>query len=474
MSRNYLKRGIGYLRRNGLSRTVIKACERLTADRSEADYVPYHADEAELLAQRQHVFEHPYMFSILVPVYNTDPKLFADMVSSVTSQTYGNWELILADASPDESRRNIVRDEFGDLEDKIKYVRVAQNRGISANSNEALAHATGDYVGLLDHDDILENTALFDIMSAIEERERELKSSGSYMRVMSVYTDEDKISEDGSRYFNLHKKPGPDPVLLATNNYVCHFFVADTGLVKSVGGFRSEYDGAQDHDLILRCFEGIKRTQIVHVPKVLYHWRSTSASTAENPDAKLYAYEAGRHAVSDHFKRAGLDVAVKDSAHLGFFEIGLPRLHKSVFSTTPEKLEESAKNGGFVPDSEFIMVLSDDLRPLDGDYIADMMSCMNLDCIGAVTGRIIASNSRTESAGFDIDAGGAKVPRFAGLYRLFSGYMHRASLDQLVSAFSTDCVLLRKDAVEDLPSLTLKDGYDIYYLPKAVFKRKSR
>ncbi len=475
MSRNYLKRGIGYLRRNGLSRTVIKAWERLTAARSEADYVPYHADEAELAAQREHVFDHPYKFSILVPVYNTDPKLFTRMIESVAGQTYGNWELILADASPDESRRNIVRDKFESLRDKIKYVRVAENRGISANSNEALAHATGDYTGLLDHDDILENTALFDIMSAIEERENFLKSSGTFMRVMAVYTDEDKVSEDEGRFFDLHKKPGPDPVLLSTNNYVCHFFVADTGLIKSVGGFRSEYDGAQDHDLILRCFEGIKRVQIVHVPKVLYHWRSTSGSTAENPDAKLYAYDSGKRAVTDHFKRSGLDVGVKDSPHLGFFEITLPRLHRSVVSIETEELEEMGKNGGSLPDSEFVMVLSKDLKPMDKDYIADMMSCMNLDWVGAVTGRIVAPNGSTESAGFDIDKDGGKVPRFKGLYRRFSGYMHRASLDQLVSAFSSDCVLIRKDAVNTVsPSLTLKDGYDIYYLPKAVFKRKSK
>ncbi len=146
MGRNYIKRGISYFRRNGLMLTFTKVCERLIADRAERDYRPYHADEEELQRQREHVFAHPYMFSILVPVYDTEPSLFLRMIESVGEQTYGNWELILADASPDDSREDIVRrfteeyersykDAFGPAEDKIRYVRVSENRGISANTN---------------------------------------------------------------------------------------------------------------------------------------------------------------------------------------------------------------------------------------------------------------------------------------------------------------------------------------------------
>ncbi len=474
MGRNYFKRGIGYFRRNGLSQTAIKVCERLVTDRTQADYVPGRVDESVLEEQRAHVFEQPYRFSILVPVYNTDEKVFKEMLESVAAQTYGNWELILADASPDDSRRSIVRDVFTDTADNVVYVRVTENRGISSNSNEALNHAKGDYVALLDHDDILVSTALFDMMSAIEEREHELKDAGKYMRVMAAYSDEDKVSADGSRYFDLHKKPGPDPVLLSTNNYVCHLFVADTGLVKSVGAFDSQYDGAQDHDLILRCFEGIKAEQIVHVPKVLYHWRSTSGSTAENPDAKLYAYEAGKRAVRDHFKRAGLDVEVTDSSHLGFFRLKYPKLHRSVDCITPEELDKR-RDSGTLSACDFVMILSPELKPLDDDHVADMMSCMNLDHVGAVTGKILGGRGKVESAGFDVDESGNLKPRFEGLYRHFSGYMHRADLDQLVGGFSPDCVLIRCDAIKSLsPQLTLRDGFDIYYLPKAVFKRKSK
>ena len=348
---NYFKRGISYLKRNGLKKTFYKGCERLQKDTDEKNYVPDHADEETLRTQRSHVFEHPYKFSILVPVYETDPVLFRKMLNSVGDQTYGNWELILADASLDGSRRDIVReftedynlrckDAFGSVFDKVVYVRLTENKGISGNTNEALSRAGGDYIALLDHDDVLENTALFDIMSAIEDREEKSRKDGAFSHVMTVYTDEDKISADDSTYFDHHSKPAFDPVLLCTNNYICHLFVADAVLAKGTGGFKTGYDGAQDHDFILRCVEGIRRDQIIHIPKVLYHWRSTAASTAENPDAKLYAYEAGGRAVSDHFKRLGMDVKVTNSSHLGFFELEYERFNGKVTEISEKRYRE--------------------------------------------------------------------------------------------------------------------------------------
>ena len=463
---NYLKRGISYFRRNGLARSFYKAAERLAADRAEKDYRPCRADEETILAQRNRVFDNPYRFSILVPVYETDPVLFREMLDSVGEQTYGNWELILADASADESRRSIVRDfmeeydlvckdRYGTLHDKVVYLKLDENKGIAGNTNEALSHASGDYVGLLDHDDILENTALFDIMSAIEQEEHSGRTSENIRKVMAVYTDEDKVSEDGKVFFDPNRKPSFDPVLLCTNNYICHFFVADADLAKGTGGFDPEYDGAQDHDFILRCTEGIKRDLILHIPKVLYHWRSSNGSTAENPDAKLYAYEAGKRAVKDHFKRAGIKVNVSDSPHLGFFE-----------------LEYEDYTGS---SDDLLMILADDLRPEDERCIDIMKNAMSVPGIGAVTGKIIGKDGRVESAGFDTDEEGNPVARCAGLKRHYSGYMHRASLDRLSDDFSPDCVLLRRDAVKEMsPKIVLKDGFDIYYMHRAEFTRKAK
>ncbi len=483
-NRNYGKRGISYLKRNGIRATLIKAAERLCRDRKESGYEAVHADAETLRLQRAHYFEHPYKISILVPVYETDPGLFAAMLESVGAQTYRNWELILADASPDESRRNIVNDfvndhllpaasGFGSIRDRVRYIKLTENKGIAGNTNEALDAATGDYIALLDHDDLLENTALFDIMSAIEETEQKGRFCEEIARVAALYSDEDKVDEDGTRFFDCHRKPDFDPVLLCTNNYICHLFVVDINIAKSVGGFRSEYDGAQDHDFILRCTEGLERDRVIHVPKVLYHWRSTKGSTSENPDAKLYAYDSGRRAVSDYLKRIGIGAEVSDSAHLGFFTIRYDRLHKTVVSLSPQEYRKMADDPEKIPEEEYILILSDDLMPRDPDYIADMMSCMHIDNVGAVTGKIIGNNRRVESAGFDI-IDGKRVARFEGLYAPFSGYMHRADLDQLVGGFSSDCVLIRKSAIESFKDMTLTNGYNIYYMPRAVFVRRKR
>lgn len=472
-NRNYAKRGISYIKRNGLSKSITKAFERMERDRLEKNYRPVFADEETLAAQRAHKFAHPYKFSILVPVYETDPALFRKMLDSVGEQTYGNWELILADASEDESRRNIVRefmeeyhlpcmDEFGSIFEKVRYVRVNVNKGISGNTNMALDQARGDYIALLDHDDVLENTALFDIMSAIDAAEQNSRADESIKRIMAVYTDEDKISEDGKEYFDLHTKPDFDPYLLCTNNYICHFFVADANLAKSVGGFRPEYDGAQDHDFILRCTEDVRRDQILHVAKVLYHWRSTEGSTSENPDAKLYAYQAGRKAVSDHLVRTGIGAKVTDSEHLGFFNIEYERLHRSVESITYEQYKASMGGSRPTDEGDFVMILASNLSPLNRDYIADMMSVMHITDVGAVTGKVIGRNGKVESP-----------VRYAGVKKKYSGYMHRANLHQLLDAFAPDCVLVRREAVSQwYPKIRLKPEYDVYYLPDAAFKRR--
>ena len=484
--RNYIKRGISYLRRNGIVRTVSKGIERLYADNAERGYVPFHADEEELRFQRSKRFQNPYKFSILVPVYETDHELFRKMLDSVGDQTYGNWELVLADASLDDSRRQVVDsfteekgvlcdDDYGTLTHKVHYIHIGENKGISGNTNEALKYATGDYIGLLDHDDVLENTALFDIMTGIEAVGEKEGTDGRAPAVRVVYTDEDKLSGDGSRCYDVNRKPDFDPVLLRTNNYICHFLVVETGLAKSVGGFRSGYDGAQDHDFVLRCTERVGRDDIIHIPKVLYHWRSTAASTAENPEAKLYAYRAGARAIADAYQRAGIEVRVTDTPHLGFFDIEYKKPDRNVlcisteeFRAVPDKVWEDSDCG-------FIMLLSRSLMPQSEEYIRDMESCMCLPYVGAVTGRIIGRDGKIESAGFDIGDDGEKIPRFSGLRASFSGYMHRAVLHQLVEGFSPDCVLLRRDALDRTSSdISLKPGFDVYYMPKAVFKRKKK
>ena len=468
INRKNIKRGINYFKRNGVKDGIYKVLERLDRDKEEADYTQQMLSSRplgkELIKQKTHVFAHPFKISILVPVYETESDLLSQTIESVIAQTYGNWELCIYDASKSDARRGIINelirkenkrysDSFGSLHDKIRYKYSKDNKGISGNTNEALDMATGDYIALLDHDDLLEPSALYEFMLEADKRAGYITGVSKRMpKVLLAYTDEDKISYDNSRYFDVHRKPDFDPVLLCTNNYICHFTIIDTALARSVEGFHSAYDGAQDHDFVLRCTESIRRDSIVHIPKVLYHWRSTPSSTAENPNAKLYAYESGKRAVQDHLMRMGVKADVTDTPHMGFF---------NVTACESPKMDD------------FIVIVSDDLKAVSQRAIEIMLSDMAFDEIGAVTGKIIGINGRIESAGYDKMPNGALSARFNGLNRHYSGYMHRANLQMVSKGFSKDLVLLRKDAIKSMDNeIILKDGYGIIYEPRAVFKRR--
>lgn len=490
LNKENIIRGLSYLSRNGLRKTFYKAVERLDRDDAESDYdsrmKKNQISEEEAARQKAVQFEHAYKVSILVPLYETDPKLFVETLESVAKQTYGNWELCLCDASKTDERRIIVRefcekwdlkctDRFGNAFDKIKYEHINQNGGISANTNEALKMATGDYIALLDHDDIIEPNALFEFISSVDEYERMHKEKdGSLKKVLVAYTDEDKMSFDSTCYFDYHKKSDFDPILLRTNNYICHFLFVDANLARSVDGFHPEFDGAQDHDFIFRCTEGIPSESIIHINKVLYHWRSTPVSTAEHPTAKMYAYEAGKRAVEEHLKRTGIKGKVENTEHLGFYKVIYREIDTEIISISRQNLKTQSSTQLALLPKDYLLVVSDDLKPLNPDYAVQMLSCMQNGDIGAVTAKIIAKNGRVESAGYDKISDEGLKPRFNGLKRHYSGYLHRANLQQQVDGFSQDIVLVRRSAVESyLPDIVLKDGYKVFYNPYVEFKRKN-
>ncbi len=312
---------IAYLKRNGLKKTVRMAIQRINEERREGSYELDRAFETatpgELMSQKHHVFKKPVMLSLLVPAYETPDKYLRELLDSLFSQSYENFELIIADAS----ESSIVKDAVSGYSDRrLVYIKLEANEGISGNTNRALENARGDAVVFIDHDDFLEPDALYHLALAFDE--------GADL----VYTDEDKFCD--GRYMKAHRKPDFNYDLLLSNNYISHLFAARTELVKRLGGLRREYDGAQDFDLILRCaheimketgfFEGLFTDvykRIVHVPKVLYHWRIHSASTAENPTAKSYAYEAGRRVLTEHMKERGIKCRVRHTEHLGFYKI---------------------------------------------------------------------------------------------------------------------------------------------------------
>ncbi|HCI73874.1 MAG TPA: hypothetical protein DHV42_04960, partial [Lachnospiraceae bacterium] len=270
--------------------------------------------QKELERQRERHFEARRLFSILVPLYNTPEKFLGEMIDSVRAQTYGNWELCLADGS-DEAHASVGAycRKAAQADRRILYRRLEKNGGISENTNECMKMASGGWLALFDHDDTLAPNALYEAMRALEMRpDAEL-----------IYTDEDKVDEEGVNYTDPHFKPDYDPELLRTNNYICHFLMVKRELADRVGGLRSDYNGAQDFDFVLRCTE--KTQKIVHIPRVLYHWRMHAQSTAASQESKLYAYDAARKAIEDHLTRCGVAGAkVEQTDHLGYYRVIYP------------------------------------------------------------------------------------------------------------------------------------------------------
>ena len=484
-----IKRGISYIKRNGLINGYYKAMERIARDREESGYTQQFYAKAPsdevLRAQRSEKFSSPYLISILIPAYETDPKLFRQTIKSVYDQSYYNWELIIADASSTDALRSVVNDfirerslercsQFaGDnLGRRIIYTHLDANKGISGNTNEALKLANGKYVALLDHDDLITPDALYEIMKVLSSKETfNERDNGTRSAVRVVYSDEDKISSDGSELFDPHFKPDFDPMLICTNNYICHFLVVETALARGVGGFTSEYDGAQDHDFILKCIEGLADEEIGHVAKVLYHWRSTAGSTSENPEAKLYAYEAAGRASAAHLARIGAQCEVVPTPHLGFYRVKFTPIDAKVREMSPADFAAVTKEQLNGINEEYIFVKGDDLYPVGKDCLTDMLSHMRMIDVGAVCGKII-SNGVVESTGFDRTNNG-KSARFAGLNSRYSGYMHRAQLQMCIDDVPNDLFLVRKSAIDcSLGTPRISENFRMVCDPYAIYRRK--
>lgn len=249
---------------------------------------------AEREKEETTVFPKDVTFSILVPLYNTPERFLREMIESVTAQTYGKWELCLADGS-DDAHDFVGRicQEYRQKDSRIKYQKLAKNEGISGNTNECYKMATGNYIALFDHDDLLHPCVLFAYMQAICEKDADY-----------IYCDEATFKGNSINHMiTMHFKPDYAPDNLLANNYICHFSVFSRELLESGELFRSQFDGSQDHDMILRLTA--KAKHIVHIPRILYYWRSHKGSVASSIDAKTYAINAAKGAVADHLTKLG-------------------------------------------------------------------------------------------------------------------------------------------------------------------------
>ena len=496
-----IKKGLLYMKHFGPKEFWIRLTERFQAD--DVDYEEWYKNHKptmeELQRQRDTEFEYEPLISILVPVYNTPEEFLKQMIQSVRKQTYDNWELCIANANPsNETVAEILR--ISSTKDtRIKVKDVPENEGIAQNTNAALVIATGDYIGLLDHDDLLTPDALYEVVKAINENDRP----------QVLYSDEDKITMDLSEHFQPHMKPDYNKDLLRSNNYITHFFVAERMLVEEVGGEDGEYNGAQDYDLILKCTERAKG--IAHIPRILYHWRVHKASTADNPASKMYAFDAGKRAIEDHLKRCGEIGKVSHEKDLGFYRVkyqvqGSPlisiiipnkdqvesldkclrSIEKSSYknyeiiivennSTEDEtfayykKIESdkirivywsdefnySAINNFGVKHArgDYLLLLNNDVEVITTDWLEELTANCQRKDVGIVGARLYYPDDTIQHAGIVIGIGGVAGALFVGMPRMFTGYLHKASIQQDLSAVTAACMMVKRSVYEELGGL---------------------
>ena len=499
-----IKKGILYLRHYGPKEFWVKLTERFQAD--DVDYEQWYENHKalpeELEKQKNEKWKRKPLISVVVPVYNTPQVFLRQMIESVQNQSYSEWELCIGNASPENKEMKKILEEYKN-DARIKEVEIPENKGISQNTNRAMEIASGELIGLLDHDDLLAPNALYEIAKAVNE----------HLDAEVIYTDEDKVTTDLKEHFQPHLKPDFNLDLLRSNNYICHFFVASRDLIKRVGGFRPEFNGAQDYDLILRCTEQAK--QIVHIPKILYHWRVHKASTADNPASKMYAFDAGKRAIEEHLIRCRTKGTVQHTKDLGFYRVKYEICGEPLVSIIiPNKDQSEAlkkcldsirektsyrnyeiiivENNSEEPETfafykkiagekikivtwegefnysainnfgvrhargDYLLLLNNDVEIINGDWLTEMLSHCQRKEVGIVGAKLYYPDNTIQHAGIIIGIGGVAGSVFVGLPRAFSGYLHKASIQLDLSAVTAACMLVKRSVFEQVGGLEEK------------------
>ena len=506
----YVEKGIRYWKSQGAAALAEKVVTKVKNVRqgppSYQKWIRHHLpDRNELEKQKKTSFGYRPKISFVVPLYKTPEKYLRRLTESFQEQTYSNWELCFSDGSGAQSPLTELLKELTAKDNRIKYVSHEEPLQISENTNSAIEIATGDFIAFADHDDELTPNALFECVKAINEKPQTLV----------IYTDEDKMSMDGHKFFQPHFKPDYNPDLLCTVNYICHLFVVSRKVIEKVGGLRSEFDGAQDYDFVLRCVEAVKDEEICHIPKILYHWRCHEDSTAENPESKLYAFEAGRRAVQAHYERTGIHAEVFKGEYLGLYRTKFIRDHDPLISIIipnkdhiddlkrcMESIEQKStyKNyeyiivennstdsatfeyykkleaenpkvrmvywdgvfnysainnyGASFAKGEYLLLLNNDTEIINPDCLEELLGyCMRKD-VGAVGARLYYEDDTIQHAGVVIGFGGIAGHCFVQQKRGTTGYCHRIICAQDYSAVTAACMMVKKSAFDAVGGLS--------------------
>lgn len=466
-------------------------------------------NEDELENQRKINFKFMPKISIVIPLYNTPEKYFKELLLSLNEQTYANWELCLADGSQKENE--YIKKTISLYGDKIKYKCIGTNKGISGNTNEALKLATGDYIALMDQDDLLPKFALYEIVKTINEN----------YNVDFIYSDEDKIYEKGDIKIRTspHFKQDYAIDTLRSYNYICHFSVFSRKLISKIGEFNSKFDGSQDYDFILRATENANK--IIHIPKILYNWRISESSVASGSNAKPYAYEAAKRAILASLERNDIYGAkVEDSKIIGLYNITYPILKKekisiiipnknnkkqlkkcinSIMKSTYDNFEiiivdsstdksifkyykkikenkkikieltddkefnyfKSCNFGANKSNGEYLVFINSDIEIVSKDWLEKILSnCQRVE-VGCIGGKILYKNNKIKHAGIALNLMGlfGNVNRFEKSNN--PGYFGRIMIQQNVMAISSQLIGISKELFEKVNGFDFdfKDGY---------------
>ncbi len=433
--------------------------------------------------------------SIVVPLYNTPMKYLIEMIESVQKQTYETWELCLVDGSTEKYQKEIEQYcQWLYKEDKrIKYKKLEKNLGISENTNMALKMAKGEYIGLLDHDDLLHPSALYEVMCVIEKEKADF-----------IYTDEAIFEKTVKNLVTVHFKPDYGLDTLRANNYICHFSVFRKALLEKTGNFRKEYDGSQDHDMVLRLTK--EATKICHIPKLLYFWRSHDFSVAKNIATKSYAVDAGIRAVKTSIETYGekvkvesskecptiyrLNYVLKEEALVSIIILCKDKeeytkqciqsvLEKSTYkkyeiivvSNKKEKFpfklceefqkrkniriifsEQLVSNIAKEAKGKYMLFLHNTVKVINDSWIEEMLMYAQREDIGAVGGKLYYPDNTIQHAGIFVGLKTEDRIGYSHRYQLkeSSGYMGRLCYAQNVSAVTSACMMVRKEIYEQL------------------------
>jgi GT2 family glycosyltransferase len=439
------------------------------------------------------------LISVVLPVYDTPLPLLKRCMDSVLGQTYQNWELCIADdASPGAGIVDCLRD-YARGDGRIKLVVREKNGHISEATNSALGLATGSHIAFLDHDDELSPDALHQVVLAL----------AAHPHARLLYSDEDKLDDSGRR-FDPHFKPGWNPELLRSQNYICHLLVVEASLLAQVGMLRPGFEGSQDHDLVLRCTEVLTPEQICHIPKVLYHWRAVAGSTALGGEQKGYASEAGRRAVCEHLQRIGRSGEV-EIVSPGCYRtrLSLPAIVPKVSLIVPTRdradllsvcvrslLERTdypdfeivvVDNGSLEPEArallgelrqappirvldypipfnfsaivnhgarhatgEVLCLLNNDTEVINPSWLMELVTRAVQRDAGAIGAMLYYPDDTIQHAGVVLGLGGVAGHVYTRMGRGAPGYMARAWVAQNMSAVTAACLAVRKEVFEEV------------------------